>query len=38
MSQEIKIGSILVRENTVFPAGVSVDSDAFLPDGSSLEI
>jgi hypothetical protein len=31
MSQEIKIGSILFRENTVFPAGVSVDSDAFLP-------
>jgi len=31
MSPEIKIGSILVRENTVFPAGVSVDSDAFLP-------
>ncbi|HXA00042.1 MAG TPA: hypothetical protein VN025_19945 [Candidatus Dormibacteraeota bacterium] len=31
MSQEIKIGSILIRENMVFPAGVSVESDAFLP-------
>ena len=31
MSQEIKIGSILVRENTVFPPGVSVESDTFLP-------
>jgi hypothetical protein len=31
MSQEITIGSILVRENTVFPPGVSVESDTFLP-------
>jgi hypothetical protein len=31
MPQEITIGSILVRETTVFPAGVSVDSEAFLP-------
>jgi len=31
MSQEITIGSILVRENTVFPPGVSVESDTLLP-------
>jgi hypothetical protein len=31
MPQEIRIGSILVRESTIFPPGVSVDGDAFLP-------
>jgi hypothetical protein len=30
MPQEIAIGSILVRESTLFPDGVSVDTEAFL--------
>ena len=30
MPQEIKVGSILVRENTVFPPGVSVESELLL--------
>jgi hypothetical protein len=38
MSQEIKIGSILVRENTVFPPGVSVESDTFLPGWKLVRI
>jgi hypothetical protein len=30
MTQDVKIGSILVREDTVFPPSVSVETDAFF--------
>ena len=30
MSPEVKVGSILVREDTVFPPSVSVESEAFF--------
>jgi len=31
MSQKIKVGSILIKENLSFPVGVPVDSEAYSP-------